>query len=241
MSAMRRNARFRTPNTFPTVLRHVARPAQRPCIFRRSTGIAMSRMHSYASAARPDSDAPRTLPRVVQPKFWTSLVPSFLRRTSRQLDSKSSVPKEWNPATFFIIIFLLIGSQAIQMIGLRSQFNAFGRRADAKIALLKEVIERVQKGEDVDVEGLLGTGDKAKEKEWEEVLKEIEEEDALWQSRSKRRPADVENPDPKGVDGGDNPLTSKAKTALNAPSTPHTPQPETKTATELGRGSSGFY
>lgn len=54
------------------------------------------------------------------------------------------------------------------MIALRTEFTAFSRRADARISLLKEVIERVQKGEDVDVEGLLGTGDEEKEREWED-------------------------------------------------------------------------
>ena len=63
---------------------------------------------------------------------------------------------------------MLIGSQAIQIISLRNELVAYTRKADAKISLLKEVIERVQKGENVDVQGLLGTGDKAKEKEWEE-------------------------------------------------------------------------
>lgn len=56
------------------------------------------------------------------------------------------------------------------MIALRNNFAAFSRRADAKIGLLREVIERVQKGEEVDVEGLLGTGDKQREKEWEEGM-----------------------------------------------------------------------
>lgn len=55
----------------------------------------------------------------------------------------------------------------MQMIALRNDFTTFSRRADAKIGLLKEVIERVQKGEDVDVKGLLGTGDPEQEKEWE--------------------------------------------------------------------------
>lgn len=65
-------------------------------------------------------------------------------------------------------MFMLIGSNAIQMITLRNQTTNFNRNTDAKISLLKEVIGRVQRGEDVDVEGLLGTGDKAKESEWED-------------------------------------------------------------------------
>lgn len=56
------------------------------------------------------------------------------------------------------------------MIALRNEFAAFSRRADARIGLLKEIIERIQKGEDVDVEGLLGIGDAVREKEWEEGM-----------------------------------------------------------------------
>ena len=56
------------------------------------------------------------------------------------------------------------------MIALRNNFEAFVRRADAKIGLLREVIERIQKGEKVDVEGLLGTGDERREREWEEGM-----------------------------------------------------------------------
>ena len=59
---------------------------------------------------------------------------------------------------------------SIQMIALRNNFAAFSRRADAKIGLLREIIERVQRGEEVDVEGLLGTGDKQREREWEEGM-----------------------------------------------------------------------
>ena len=59
---------------------------------------------------------------------------------------------------------------AIQMIALKNTHVAFERRAAAKIGLLKEIIERIQKGENVDVEGLLGTGDPKREKEWEEGM-----------------------------------------------------------------------
>jgi len=90
------------------------------------------------------------------------------------------------------------------MIALRNEFSAFSRRADAKISLLKEVIERIQNGEEVDVEGLLGTGDKEREKEWEEgrsagltpvrssndcpVLQEIEREDQAWEQSRRTKP-----------------------------------------------------
>jgi hypothetical protein len=106
---------------------------------------------------------------VAQPSFWASLVPKPLRPSNNPpANAKKPKSKEWNPATFFIVIFLLIGSMSIQMIALRNQFATFTRRADAKMDLLKEIIERVKNGEEVDVEGLLGTGDPEKEKEWEE-------------------------------------------------------------------------
>ncbi|MCJ1409125.1 hypothetical protein MMC19_003203 [Ptychographa xylographoides] len=72
------------------------------------------------------------------------------------------------------------------MIALRNDFLTFSRRADAKISLLKEVLERVQAGEAVDVEGLLGTGNEEKEKEWEEALKEIEEDELLWETKASK-------------------------------------------------------
>lgn len=62
------------------------------------------------------------------------------------------------------------------------------RRAEAKIGVLREVIERVQRGEKgVDVEGLLGTGETAAEREWKSVLKEVEEEEVLFRSKKERR------------------------------------------------------
>ncbi len=110
-------------------------------------------------------------PSIAQTSFWISLIPKPLRRSSPSAAlKKKAKSKEWNPATFFIVIFLLIGSMSIQMIALRNEFAAFSRRADAKIGLLKEIIEKIQKGEEVDIEGLLGTGDAAREKEWEEGL-----------------------------------------------------------------------
>lgn len=60
--------------------------------------------------------------------------------------------------------------------------------ADIKLRQLREVIERLENGEDVDVEKMLGTGDAKAEAEWEQALRELESEERLWQNnRSKRR------------------------------------------------------
>lgn len=115
----------------------------------------------YASLSYPSS-------RFAHPPLWHSIIPKFLRRPKTPASLKQSTSsREWNPATFFIVMFLLIGSNAIQMITLRNNFSNFNRKSDAKIALLKDVVERIQKGEEVDVAGILGTGDLQQEGEWE--------------------------------------------------------------------------
>ncbi|KAJ5495560.1 hypothetical protein N7539_000676 [Penicillium diatomitis] len=140
-----------------------------------TTSCRASRCRSYATSER--------LPKIADASVWTAMVPRFMMRNRKA--RKAGEPKEWNPATFYIVMFTLIGSQAIRLLTLKNSYTAYSRSADAKIKLLKDVIERVQKGEKVDVEKLLGTGDEAKEQEWEDVLRQIEEEDALWHSRQK--------------------------------------------------------
>lgn len=124
-------------------------------------------------------------PTVIQPSFWKSLIPKpFRPRPKSTVDwgvpeKKKPKSKEWNPATFFIIIFLFIGSMSIQMIALKKEFSTFMRRSEVRIGLLREVVEKLQRGEEVDVEKALGTGDASREMEWEEVLREIERDDIL--------------------------------------------------------------
>lgn len=96
------------------------------------------------------------------------MIPRFIRNRGIRKEKKPNKSNEWNPATFYIVIFTLIGSQAIRMIMLKNDYANYRRSTDAKIELLREVIEKVKRGEKVDVEKLLGTGDEAKEREWED-------------------------------------------------------------------------
>ncbi|RAK98962.1 DUF5321 domain-containing protein [Aspergillus ibericus CBS 121593] len=173
----------------------------------------------------------RTLPKLAQTSVWTSLIPKFIRnRGSKETKPYKPKSKEWNPASFYIIIFILIGSQAIRMIALKNDYAAYTRSTDAKIRLLREVIERVNNGEKVDVEKLLGTGDEAKEREWEEVLREIEAEDSLWHRKAaasesqqeQQQVKEPEQPTPKdpvvpaeGPADKSLPADSKSKKKLN--------------------------
>ncbi|KAI1085763.1 hypothetical protein F5B20DRAFT_575268 [Whalleya microplaca] len=132
-----------------------------------------------------------SLPTITQPSFWKGLIPKPLRRRSEQPEDwrmpKKPKSKEWNPATFFIVIFLFIGSMSIQLLVSKQELEAYMRRADVRIGLLREVIEKLQRGEEVDVEKELGTGDAQREKEWEDVIREIESDDILKNHKQKEK------------------------------------------------------
>jgi len=104
-----------------------------------------------------------TVPRILQPSFWASVIPRPFRERIH-----NSTTGEWNPATPYIVLAMLVGSQAIQMLWLKQERESRLRKTEAQIETLREVIEKVHNGEDVDVEKLLGTGDAAKEGEWKE-------------------------------------------------------------------------
>ncbi|KAL2129425.1 hypothetical protein VTI74DRAFT_7819 [Chaetomium olivicolor] len=156
----------------------------------------------------------RTITTVAEASFWKSLVPKPLR--SKTAAGGKKTQKEWNPATFFIFIFLLIGSMSIQMIALKKDFATFMRQSDVRIGLLREVVEKLQRGEEVDVEKVLGTGDPEKELEWEDVLREIEREEPAMSQRKKQSeptpapaPKEDASPAPKAVRAQQSTLASK--------------------------------
>ncbi|KAI0024814.1 hypothetical protein F4780DRAFT_478412 [Xylariomycetidae sp. FL0641] len=162
-------------------------------------------------------------PTVMHTSFWKSLIPKpFRRRFDRTVEpgiatQKKPKTKEWNPATFYIVIFLFIGSMAIQMIALRKEFETFTRRAEVRISLLREVIGKLQRGEKVDVEKALGTGDAEQEKEWAEVLRELERDEVLKKERrlereKKESRVPIRAESSSGPTGTDNPEAPKVTT-----------------------------
>jgi hypothetical protein len=111
------------------------------------------------------------------------MVPKFLRRSPKK-PGRSRLDRYRrffaNPYTPVLMLGMVTGSMAIHTINLKTEMVSVQSKADAKLALLREVIERVQKGEDVDVEKELGTGDPVAEQEWEEVIGEIESGERVW-------------------------------------------------------------
>jgi hypothetical protein len=139
--------------------------------------------NSFSSSIRHSSS--EHLPKLAQPSIWQSIIPKSLR--SRDKSQLAAEKKPANPASYFIWIYLFIGSQAIRIIGVQNEYNTFMRKAETKIGKLREVIEKLHKGEEVDVEKVLGSGDETQELEWEEALREIENEDRMWQTNKQRR------------------------------------------------------
>ncbi|KAI9702686.1 MAG: hypothetical protein M1820_006070 [Bogoriella megaspora] len=138
-----------------------------------------------SNAQRQDSDPTSSYFPIFSPSFWRSLFPK--RSRTQQASSQSAQKVHWlqNPSTHIIFLALLAGSQAIQILQLKRDHMNYSLRTDAHIAKLREVIGRVQKGEDVDVKKELGTGDPKREEEWEEVMRELEKEPDL--SAGKKR------------------------------------------------------
>lgn len=96
------------------------------------------------------------------------MIPKFFRRDWRHKQPANPKKKGWNPSIYYIIMFILIGSQALRMVQIKNDHANYVRSTEAKIRVLREVIERLQKGEDVDVKKMLGTGNETAEREWEE-------------------------------------------------------------------------
>ena len=72
------------------------------------------------------------------------------------------------PATPFMMLGLLLGSQSVRLIVLRMDREKMREKTEARLRTLREVLEAVMAGEDVDVRARLGTGKEQDEREWEE-------------------------------------------------------------------------
>ncbi|KAK3674816.1 hypothetical protein LTR78_005160 [Recurvomyces mirabilis] len=186
--------------TIPMASSRALRPVLGVCAACARQQHLVARRHFVtAPILRFDEVRESRLPRVATPSFWSSLIPKAFRRSEQsalQGEEGQEVPavappkarRKWNPYTTFIILAVLIGSNAIQMISLRNEMTAFSRHTDVKLALLREVVQKVRRGEmdDVEVKRALGTGDPAAEKEWEDVVKEIEDTDVLWEAHQRK-------------------------------------------------------
>ncbi|KAI5297296.1 hypothetical protein KEM55_004899 [Ascosphaera atra] len=161
---------------------HAVSAARHP--FRRTTRAYSQTLNIYPTFTARSLH----LPRILDPGTYRPLIPKAFRKDANAgadgaENGEGNTYDSWidrafaNPATFYILIFSLIGSQAIHMLYLRKETENFYRLSDARIRVLQDVIGKLQRGEDVDVKRMLGTGEERQEKEWQD---EIEEEEEMW-------------------------------------------------------------
>ena len=78
----------------------------------------------------------------------------------------------------------------------------YSNSSKTRINTLKKVIERIHAGEEVDITRELGTGVRHEEVGWENLLKDIEQQEIEWQKSAKealkRREAPADDSEPKG-------------------------------------------
>ena len=181
---------------------------------------------SRAQHSASTSDETR-LPRFAQPSIWQSIIPRFLRE--RHTSRSATTKRHTNPANYFIWIYILIGSQAIRLLSLKNEFRTYTRQSDLKLAKLREVVEKLQRGEEVDVEKVLGTGDEIAEREWEEALRELESEERIWQNNSRKRreqreKEENERQSASPVNESEESVLSKSEEVVSRPAmVPHAP------------------
>lgn len=114
-------------------------------------------------------------------------------------------------------------------MGLKNDFATFKRKADLKLERLREVVEKLQRGEQVDVEKVLGTGDEIQEQEWEDALRELQEQDRIWQNNAKQSSEEKERlvkeeQDANPVNDALDKTSERRTTALSAtPGAPSSP------------------
>ena len=96
----------------------------------------------------------------------------------RSSAAASSVFHGWRAQldnTFQFVLWASFGSAAIHLINVKQRFADRQRGYDTRIAVLRDIIDRVGRGEDVDVGKELRVGEREGEQDWEDMVRGIEE------------------------------------------------------------------
>ncbi|KAK6361170.1 hypothetical protein TWF730_004914 [Orbilia blumenaviensis] len=136
------------------------------------------------------------IPRVISPTWWSQHLPQGLFKSTVK-STTETVKRKWNPAWGYVILALFVGSQSLNIMALRQESQVFIRRSDARIDTLREIIENIQNGkwaaDGEEVQRALRLGKPERDdRQWDEVMKEIEEEDSRWQQEAQRQRERIE-------------------------------------------------
>lgn len=121
-------------------------------------------IHTTKLPSQPEQ--PSRVPQLVKPSLWQILLPKVWRRDS----VTTTVQSDGTNTVFLVLIFIAIGSQAMQLADVRRDMLELTLMTNSKLTLLKDVIARIGRGEEVDVGKVLGTSHPRPEIEWEEGL-----------------------------------------------------------------------
>lgn len=149
-------------------------------------------LRAFSDSTKLHSADQSKLPRIANPAFWSQLIPRAFRSASDEDSARNRAKiraagdQERRTAIAFLVLGLIVGSNAINLISLKRDMLNFSRQTDARLGLLREVVQKVKDGETVDVKKALGTGDPEAEKEWEQVIKELGTTDMLLEGRRNR-------------------------------------------------------
>ncbi|KAK6351588.1 hypothetical protein TWF718_004745 [Orbilia javanica] len=175
----------------------VARRLIRPQPTSPFTTYPLSRSHYlYYEPPRRHLSVNSFIPRVFSPTWWSQHLPQGLFKSTVK-NSAETVKRKWDPAWGYVILALFVGSQALNIMALRQESQVFIRRSDSRIETLKEIIENIQNGkwaaDGEEVQRALRLGKPERDdRQWEEVMKEIEEEDSKWQQEAQRQREQIE-------------------------------------------------
>lgn len=141
-------------------------------------------------AQRRFADLENSGPRIVgvgEAKSWTPVAPTPLAWYKQPQFKRNLVN---------ILLLASFANSAAIILSYKSQKREIDWNAKERIQTLRETIEKVRKGEEIDIRAALGTGDPEMEKRWTEgtyikvntpltipVLREIEDEDMIWQGK----------------------------------------------------------
>ncbi|QSL64534.1 hypothetical protein MERGE_001835 [Pneumocystis wakefieldiae] len=106
---------------------------------------------------------------------------SMMTRSTINKEDTKLIKKKINSNIIFIVFFFIIGSQANSILSIKQEFNEFEAQIDAKISHLRDLIDRIQRGENIDISKELGTGIEEKEKEWSKVIEQVINQDDQWE------------------------------------------------------------
>ncbi|EPS43911.1 hypothetical protein H072_2098 [Dactylellina haptotyla CBS 200.50] len=133
------------------------------------------------------------IPRVLSPSWWSQNLPKGLFAAKK---SAPTVRRKWNPAWGYVLLALFVGSQSLNIMALRQERTVFMRRSDSRIKTLQEIIQKIQDGEwapdGEEVRKALRLGKERDDRQWEDVMREIEEEDAKWQAEAQKQRERIE-------------------------------------------------